>query len=113
MKDDRVYLEHILECIRRIEDYTKDGRDAFLASYLIQDGTLRNFQTMAEATQRLSQKLKEGHPAVDWRAISGFRNVLVHDYLGIDIEDVYKIIEIDLPGLKTVAESLLQELGNN
>ncbi len=57
MKDDRVYLEHILECIRRIEDYTKDGRDAFLSSYLIQDGTLRNFQTMAEATQRLSQKL--------------------------------------------------------
>jgi isopropylmalate/homocitrate/citramalate synthase len=54
VKDDVVYLQHILEAIRRIEENTSGGREAFLASHTHQDAVLRNLQTMAEATQRLS-----------------------------------------------------------
>ena len=81
MKDDRVYLKHILRCIVRIEEYTTGGREGFLASHLVQDGVIRNLQTLAESSQRLSEGLKASQPSVDWKGLAGFRNVLVHDYL--------------------------------
>lgn len=112
MKDQRVYLRHIQRCIRRIDEYTEGGRDAFLASPIVQDATLRNLQTIAESTQRLSDDLKAKHAEVDWQALSGFRNVLVHDYLGIDLEQVYDSIEKHLPGLLKAIESLLLEAGS-
>ncbi len=106
MKDDCVYLDHILMAISRIEEYTRGGRDSFLASPLHQDGTLRNLQTMAEATQHLSESLKARHPEVDWRAIAAFRNVLVHDYLGVDLEAVFGIATIDVRRLKEAIHRL-------
>ena len=93
MKDDRVYLRHILRCIGRIEEYTKEGRDKFFESHLIQDAVIRNLQTMAESTQRLSDTLKSTQIDVDWPALAGFRNVLVHDYMGVDLDYVYRAIE--------------------
>ncbi len=64
MKDDRVYLRHILRCISRIEQYTAAGRESFLSSHLIQDGVIRNVQTMAESSQRLSEGIRVSHPEV-------------------------------------------------
>ena len=110
MKDDKLYLIHISECLERIEKYIgKEGKDGFLASSLTQDAVLRNLQTMAVSTQRLSDDLKTAHSEVDWYKISGFRNVLVHDYLGVDLERVWLIIENDLPGLKRAIINMLQE----
>jgi len=111
MKDDRVYLRHILRCISRIQQYTATGRDSFFSSPLIQDGSIRNLQTMAESTRRLSDGLRARRPDVDWNAIAGFRNVLVHDYLGIDLELVYRAIQHDVPRLKEACDALLRELG--
>jgi uncharacterized protein with HEPN domain len=106
--DDRVYLAHILECVVRIRDYTGSGRAEFMVSALVQDAVLRRLQTMAESTQRLSEGLKGQAPEVDWRALSGFRNVLVHDYLGgIDLERVWDAIEVYLPGLETAVQVLM------
>ena len=64
MRDDGVYLEHIVECIRRIEENTADGKEAFAASHTLQDAVLRNLQTMAEATQRLSQRARDLRPDI-------------------------------------------------
>jgi uncharacterized protein with HEPN domain len=63
MKDDTVFLRYISEMIRRIEENTRQGQEAFMASYTLQDAVLRNLQTMSETTQRLSEDLKEfrGH----------------------------------------------------
>ena len=101
MKDDRLYLIHISECIERIGSYTT-GKDKqqFVDSTLLQDAVIRNLQTMAESTQRVSDEAKEQANEVDWFRIAGFRNVLVHDYLGIDVERVWNILERDLPALK-------------
>ncbi len=77
MKEDATYLRHILECIRRVEENTAAGYEAFMASHTLQDAVLRNLQIMAESTQRLSEVAKLAHPEVEWRALSGFRNVLV------------------------------------
>ena len=88
MKDDKLYLIHIRECIERVEKYTAEGgKNAFLGSALIQDAVMRNLQIMAESTQRLSDAIKEAHPEVDWYNISGFRNVLVHGYLCVDLTE--------------------------
>lgn len=111
MKDDSVYLAHILECIHRIEENTAQGRNRFLSSHTLQDAVLRNLQTMAEATQRLSDSLKARQPNIDWRRIIAFRNVLVHDYLGIDIGRIWQIVEEDVPALKTAIVALSQEKG--
>ncbi len=105
MKDDILYLLHIRECIRRIEQYVKPGRKAFFESVLIQDAVLRNLQIMSESAQRLSLELKNEHSKTDWRGIQGFRNVLVHGYLGIDLARVWDIIEKDLPTLKRMLAS--------
>jgi uncharacterized protein with HEPN domain len=69
---------------------------------------MRCLQTLAESTQRLSGASKAAHPEVNWYKISGFRNVLTHDYLGVDLERVWKVIERDLPDLKRSIISMLK-----
>ena len=105
MREDRVYLVHILECIRKIEKNTAAGRSLFFQEDTLQDAVLHNLQVMCESTQMLSAEWKMQHPHVDWRRIADFRNRLVHDYLGVDLDIVWKIVKEDLPELKRVVES--------
>jgi uncharacterized protein with HEPN domain len=107
LERDKVYVEHILECIDKINEYTGRDRDRFMRDELVQDGVLRRLQTMAESTQKLSDDLKENILDIDWRALSGFRNVLVHDYLnGIDLDRVWDAIENYLPDLHRAIASI-------
>ncbi len=82
---DQVYVEHMLECIERVERFVGKDRNRFMQSDLVQDGVVRNLQTLSESSQRLSGEAKNTQAGIDWRAIAGFRNVLVHDYLGLDL----------------------------
>ncbi|MBU0480893.1 MAG: DUF86 domain-containing protein [Proteobacteria bacterium] len=96
-------LSYIRECIEKIESYTRDlDYSGFCETPLIQDAVLRNLQIMTESTQRLSESFRKNHPDVEWRKISGLRNILVHDYLGIDLETVWNILAGDLQDLKKV-----------
>lgn len=102
---DAVLLIHLCECIERIQEYTGGERAAFFGSHLVQDAVVRNLQTLAESTQRLSGSLKATEPDAPWRAIAGFRNVLVaHGYLTIDPEAVWSVVEQDLPALAEAIE---------
>jgi uncharacterized protein with HEPN domain len=109
-KDDRVYLLHIPECARRIEEDLSDGPDRFLNVHTIQDAVLRNLQVMSESSQRLSDAAKMMHPKIEWQRIAAFRNILVHDYLGIDLDTVLDVTQRDVPELKKAAEQILQTL---
>ena len=106
MKDDAIYLQHILECIARIEQYTQAGQAEFLASTLVQDGVIRNLQTLGQSVMKLSESLKAAHPEVDWKSIVGLRNVLVHDYLGVSVARIWEIVERDLPVLKAKGSTI-------
>jgi uncharacterized protein with HEPN domain len=108
MKSDEAYLRHILEMIRRMEENTRQGKSIFMASHTLQDAVLRNLQTMTETTQRLSEDLKATRPHVEWAKITAFRNVLVHDYLGIDLERIWDIVQSDVPRLKTAVVEMLE-----
>lgn len=96
---DRVLLAHMRECIERIREYTADDRSRFEASRLVQDAVIRNLQTLTESSQRLSDAIKASEPQIPWRDLAGFRNVIVHGYLGIDIPAVWLVLEQDLPPL--------------
>ena len=80
MKEDSVYLNHILDCIERIEADVSDGYESFMTSHTHQDAVLRNLQVLAESTQHLSSEIKATQADMNWQEISAFRNVLVHDY---------------------------------
>ena len=110
MKDDAFYLRHILESIHRVEEDTAAGADAFRASRVTQDAVLRNLQVLAESCQRLSASLKARWPQVEWSQIAAFRNVLVHDYLGVDLEQVWKITQSDVRALRKNVEVMLREI---
>jgi uncharacterized protein with HEPN domain len=113
MKDDRLYLVHILDSIDHILQFTGDGKTLFLADRKTQDAVLRNLHTLSESIQRISADTKLKHPEVPWREISAFRNVVVHDYLGVELERIWDIIERDLPSLRKQIKSILDELGPN
>jgi uncharacterized protein with HEPN domain len=98
---DPVYIRHILECIERVEQYVGGSSERFLVDTMIQDAVLRVLQIMAESCRRLSSEIKTAHEHIDWRGIAGFRNILVHDYLGgIDLNLVWQVINQELPALK-------------
>ena len=103
---DRVLLNHIRECLERIEEFTGGQPDRFLSSTLVQDAVLRNLQTMAESTQRLSPTIKATEPTIPWWQIAGFRNVLAHGYLGLDLEAIRMVIERDLPVLREAVDRM-------
>jgi uncharacterized protein with HEPN domain len=110
MKGDRLYLTHILECIEWIESYTQDGYATFAKSRKTQDAVFRNFEIMGEATKRLSSTVRAAHPEVPWRQIAGLRDVLIHDYFGIDPDEVWGVVQTELPKLKRQIEAIVQTL---
>jgi len=107
MKDDAVYLRHILDAVEKIEHYTTGGRDTFFADPMIQDAVIRNLEIIGEAVRNLSTDLRRGHPGVPWRSIAALRNVLIHEYFGVDLEIVWRLVTRRLPTLKRHVAALL------
>jgi uncharacterized protein with HEPN domain len=85
-RDPRVYLAHILECADRIERYLGQDREAFLRDTMVQDAVIRNFEVIGEATKRIPEQFRVVHAAIPWRLMAGCRDVLIHDYEGVDSE---------------------------
>jgi len=107
MSRDAVYLQHILECIRKIESYATVGREEFMKTDHWQDAIIRNFEIIGEAAKQLSDEFKAANAEIPWRNVAGFRDVLIHDYMGVDLNAVWQIIENELPALK---ENVIQNL---
>jgi uncharacterized protein with HEPN domain len=109
-KDPRVYLAHILECIQKIERFTVAGKSRFSEDSMVQDPVLRNFEIIGEAAKRLDEPYRLAHPQIPWRALAGLRDVLIHQYEGVDFEKVWAIVEHGLPGLKDAISAPLPPL---
>jgi len=112
MKDERLYLSNIQECIERIEEYTQAGKEEFMRTKMIQDAVIRNFEIIGEATKRLSPNLRSKYSDVPWQQMAGLRDVLIHDYLKVNLNLVWQIIEQNLADLKSQVTAILRNLND-
>lgn len=101
MKDDLLYIEHIIHSIERIQSYII-GLDqiAFTNNLVTQDAVVRQLEIIGEATKRVSKEFRSKHPDIPWSDMSGMRDVLIHDYIDVDFNIVWKTASESIPNLK-------------
>lgn len=108
-KDYRVYFFHILEAIENIQKYTKGAsKKKFLSVKLIQDAVIRNLEIIGEATKSIPAPIRNKYPHIEWKKIAGMRDILIHDYLGVDLERVWLVLKNRIPGLKKDISKIIQ-----
>jgi uncharacterized protein with HEPN domain len=107
MNDLRERLRDILDAIAEIERYAARGRDAFDQDELIQVWIVHHLQIIGEAAAQLGRDFHDAHPEVPWPQVVAMRNILVHEYFGVDLGEVWNAVERDLPSFKLAIEGLL------
>lgn len=107
----QVYLDDILEAIGKIESYTKGmSRLEFQNNPLVADAVARNLGIIGEAVKKLPADLKRKHPEIEWKKIAGLRDLLVHEYFGINMEIIWDITTNKIPQLKESIKKITKEL---
>jgi len=110
-KDPGVFIDHILECIALIEKYTIGKTESdFLASSQLQDAVIRRIEIIGEAVKNIPEDLKVEYPDIPWKKISGTRDILVHEYFGVDLQLTWAVLEKDIPDLKIKMERIRNEI---
>jgi len=100
-KDYRILIIHILECIDKVEEYTKDiTKEKFFASPQIQDAVMRRIEIIGEAVKNVPQEVKDKYLDIPWKQMAGMRDILIHEYFGVDLELTWKVAEEEIFILK-------------
>lgn len=107
MKDDQFYIDNILQSINRINSYIS-GKDhnAFINDLIIQDAVVRQLEIIGEATKRISPDFRNNNPEIPWADMAGMRDILIHDYIDVDFDIVWKTATESIPALKTLLKRL-------
>ncbi len=111
LEKDKFNLQDCLSSIERIETYLANinSLPEFENNHLVYDAVLMNFMVIAECCERMSDELKEHHTEIEWRNIKSFRNFIAHDYFGLDLSEIWSVVQIHLPQLKIDLETILNE----
>ena len=109
-KSHKLYIEDMLDAISKIQDYAKGlSYKSFAKNALVCDAVIRNLEIIGEAAKTVPEEVKTLHPEIEWRKIAGLRDVLIHEYSGVDLRIVWDVVANKLPGLKSSIEPLLKE----
>lgn len=109
-RDSKVYLEDILEATRKITKYAGSlSKAAFLEDEKTLDAVVRNLEVIGEAVKKLPEDLRAQHSAVEWKKIAGLRDILIHEYFGLDAEIVWDIVQTKVPALDQEVRTMLNE----
>lgn len=109
-KDPKIFLNDILDSIERIEEYVKEcTKKEFLDDYEKQDAVIRRLEIIGEAVNGISNKIQAEYSKIPWRQISGMRNVLIHEYSGVNEERIWDTIKKDIPVLKREVKEMLKD----
>lgn len=109
LKNNLIYIEHILTCVNKILEYTKGMNEVqFLNNNIVQDAVIRNFEVIGEATKQLSAEFRKKYSNIPWKEIAGMRDILIHDYIGVDIWAVWQTVVQYVPEFKTNIEDILK-----
>lgn len=101
MKEDGVYIQHIIESIQKINEYIKNtDKNKFLSNSMIQDAVIRQIEIIGEAAKNISSSTKKKNEIIPWKDISGMRDKLIHGYFGVDLDAVWKTVKKDIPILE-------------
>lgn len=109
-KDNAIFLYHILDSIKAIQEFTSDihSKEKLVASRKTKDAVLRNFEIIGEAVNKLDSDFIKSHPEIEWEKIISMRNIIIHEYFGVDMDLVWDTIQKDLPNFKKQIENLLE-----
>ena len=110
MRDDAGRLQDILDSIQRIEERVGGGRQRFESEEMLQVWVVHHLQIIGEAARAISPALRVAHPEIPWTNVIAMRNLLVHEYFGVDLEEVWSTAVNDLPFLRPEVEAMLAEL---
>lgn len=106
----KLFFQDILESIDKIFDYiSKIEYEDFRHNNMIIDAVIRNFEIIGEAAKHIPEEYKEKYPDLPLKEMTGMRNVLIHDYLGIDYQYIWQTIKDDLPQLRIVIAKIIRE----
>jgi uncharacterized protein with HEPN domain len=109
-RDYKVYLEDVRDAVEKIRNYTAGySFESFAKDSKTFDAVVRNLEVIGEAIKNVPPTIRDAHPAVDWHKITGLRDILIHEYFGVDREIIWDVIQNKLPELERQVRQLLAE----
>lgn len=112
-----LYMEDIVDAMTKIERYIEEVDFAgFTQNEMIVDAVIRNLEIIGEAARNIDEDIRDNYPEIPWRRIIGLRNIVIHGYFGVDLENIWKIITENIPetqpAIRRVLDDIRQEEGN-